>query len=1444
MRPTQHTLGGAILYALVFAALLGLTGLAILTTQNRSKHNTSTITTRALERATADAAVEHGKALLQQAIGAHRPLEQLADLSITNDLNNLEYELDLSLAPYGDVRADLIDTHEWAAARLNPLTGEPERHLTSNLNIDTLTLHGEWRDALVHQPTGTDPNILGIHQENVFIKPALDDGPPILQAFPDSNAPPAQIAARGTTTGPRTEVGILLDAAGRVWEWPLDIADSTPPEQLSNLTNVISISAGDRFALALTQNGRIYAWGQNPRGPLTPNRSLMNETLLEPTPLELPTRDGMTPTLLTAAAGNNHIVALDTLGNVWTWGSNQNHQAGRSCPTACPADTLNIATTSQIVSVSAGGDRSAALTQNGHLYLWGEGKPPRALTDTNDILTRVSHYSLGKTQSLAITTDGKLITFTTNTATPLELNTDVLDHKGRPKGNQTTVTRADLLRAGTTYHAAIVGSSLFTWPADTTTATRQAPPQEPRYLNHDTLENVQVTPGNTTLTITWNEPDDQDLTYQIHHSHTARDWTLASTTTSPHYHLNDLTNGQPHYLRITATDAYGNLQHEHESGPHIPAGPPNTPTNGRTTSLHQALELAWDAPANNGNPITHYRVEQSTNGVVWQTLPYEPTEPMMRVTGLENTRSYHHRVSAINNAGSSSPLTLPIGAPQGPPAPPEVQSASGHTLGDQPAITLTWSPTPGATSYRATYDLGASASSMTAQGDDTSLTITNLQANATYKLHLVAINQHGESKPSPTVRITTNAAPSAPRDLTAIPRSTTEGLIAWNPPTSGGPVTAYLLERRDEDSTWRNISTQVGETHTDTNLQPGRVYQYRVTAKNSIGVGAYTTPVELITALTPPSQPDAPTLLFRNQDSLTLNWRTPTHTGGAPTLTYQLERREQNTNTWVNLTAQHDTTTYTDTTAQPGYTYAYRVTARNQQHDSEPSDEALITATAALTAPEKPRISSREHLSITLEWNTSTTLTVTTYVLERAEKNAPFTLLATPPAQPGGTQAYTDSRVTAGNTYAYRVRSRTPKGDSDPSPPSDDIIALARSGAPRHLTAAFDPHTPQGAMRLEWVAPSDPGGSQVLGYRLQRNTNDQGWVTLRDQQNATTTATDPSAQHGDTHSYRVATITALGVDHLSPYSAPTPPQLLVTTPSAAEAPDVAPDFVNAPSPRVTWLAPYDGATPITSYTVERDAGDGWHAHATLDGTTTYYVDHTTQPGNAYRYRITATNIVGSSSPSAPSTPYEAHPTLNPPSRPNAKPSGVASIRLTWTNPEGVDPNEVQGYRLERRADNGDWATIVTHTGPGVLTRDDPALNIGTTYQYRIATINPAGVTGQPSAPSDTITASDTPTAPAPPTPTTELGKVLLTWPAPASPHAPITAYRLQRRANVHDSAWGAWSTIAQPPDRTHTDTNLARATTYQYRVIAANSAGDSQPSAASNPVTPELPPPK
>src|SRR5690606_14460616 len=63
----------------------------------------------------------------------------------------------------------------------------------------------------------------------------------------------------------------------------------------------------------------------------------------------------------------------------------------------------------------------------------------------------------------------------------------------------------------------------------------------------------------------------------------------------------------------------------------------------------------------------------------------------------------------------------------------------------------------------------------------------------------------------------------------------------------------------------------------------------------------------------------------------------------------------------------------------------------------------------------------------------------------------------------------------------------------------------------------------------------------------------------------------------------------------------------------------------------------------------------------------------------------------------------------------------------------------------------------------------------------------------------------------------------------------------QRRARLTDMPWGAWSTIEATTATSASDTDFARNTVYQYRVIASNPAGESRPGAESVVVTPELP---
>ena len=1428
--------GAALVYALVIIAVLTLTGAGIVATRIRSAQDTRAVTERTRERATTEAAAEHGKALVQQAIGAQVALEQLAELEVvTGDVNGLEYRIDLSLAPYGDVRADLTGNDQWASARLDPLTGEPLKHLTSNANIEALALQGEWRDALVHEPPEGDPLIIGIHKDGVFERD-LDAPIPVLVPFPALNAPPARVTARGSGGAARDELGVLLDAHGNVWEWGL--RGSSAPRALPGVTNVTTVTAGDTFAVAVTGTGELMAWGENARGPLRPNGAA-GETLDAPARLDLRDPEGEPVAVLAAAAGDHHVIALDARGTVHAWGANDRLQLGRSCGGACAAGVVPLEGASRIVSVAAGGDRSAAMDNTGRLWVWGAGAPPAPLTDQAGEPLRVTHYSLSSTEGLAVTRDARLVRFTSAVARPHELRVTTNEQAARG----VTVARADLLAAGETYHAAIVGSALVTWPAGhdagAAPAARQSTPGERPPLEHDDLPNVTVTPGNASLTIAWAAPSETVNAYQVQLAADAKTWQHAAHTTDAGVHVTGLTNGQPYYLRILALDEYGDAVREHLSGPYTPAGPPGAPANGRVTPLHQALELAWDAPPNNGAPITHYVIEQSTNGVIWRTLPHQPTQPQVRITGLENDTTYHHRVHAVNAAGRSEALDLPAAAPHGPPAPPTIERADGHTMNGAGAITVTWESAPGATGYRAYHSAnGRDWTATTAPAGATSVTITGLQYGVTYSVYLVATNQHGDSRPSARVNATPRDAPPPPTGLTAEAQNATTAIITWEAPVDAN-VTGYRLERKDpRDGVWTLIATPTGTNHLDTGLQRGWVFSYRVAAVAGTTTGAYSGAAEVLTGIGAPGAPERLRVLERTLDSVTLAWDPPKHLGGvsAATITYRVDRRLEGEDTWSTIEQGISSLTLTDKAAQRGQQYVYRVVARNSAGNGPESNIIAVTAPDYLTTPDRPRLAARGHLSVTIEWDANPDPAVTGYIVERAEAGKPYARHAEARAEASDTIAYTDTRVTAGATYTYRVRARSADGETNAGQPSENIKALARPAAPANVTAETDPRT--GRIDVTWSAPTDLGGGQAAGYAIQRSVNGGDWTTLATTTSPATTHTDDTGVVGAQHSYRVAVITELGEALASPYSPPSDPVTLTRAPDAPAAPVVAPAPTDPTRPIVTWQAPFDGGAPITHYELERSDAAGWRAIATVAAATTYHVDASAEPGATYRYRVTAVNAAGASEPSPASDWHQTHPTATAPGAPTVNIAGTARLHVAWTAATG----EVTGYRVDRRQDDGAWATIVANTASTATAYTDTNLTVGAAYAYRVAALNAIGVAGEPSPASDPVTAASPPDAPEPPTAARAGANAQVQWWAPRDGHAPITAYRLERRDRPTDGdAWNAWTQAATTTDTTHLDTTLEPGRAYQYRVTATNAAGDSAPSQPSATITTEPP---
>lgn len=134
---------------------------------------------------------------------------------------------------------------------------------------------------------------------------------------------------------------------------------------------VIAISGGINHTLALTDSGRIYAWGDNSFGQL----GIGNDTSYT-----LPVLVDMTGSLsgkevISVVAGNRHSLALTNSGEVYSWGNNVNGQLGTgrlgNSNVPVSVDMGDALAGKSVRSISNNGDHTLALTHDGQVVSWG-----------------------------------------------------------------------------------------------------------------------------------------------------------------------------------------------------------------------------------------------------------------------------------------------------------------------------------------------------------------------------------------------------------------------------------------------------------------------------------------------------------------------------------------------------------------------------------------------------------------------------------------------------------------------------------------------------------------------------------------------------------------------------------------------------------------------------------------------------------------------------------------------------------------------------------------------------------------------------------------------------------------------------------------------------------------------------------------------------------------
>jgi alpha-tubulin suppressor-like RCC1 family protein len=228
---------------------------------------------------------------------------------------------------------------------------------------------------------------------------------------------------------------LAINASGELWAWGLNnfgqlgrnntTSPQTTPVRIGSASNWTEVSAGSNHSLAINSLGELYAWGLNTTGRtglgLTSGNTLV------------PTRVGTASNWTKISADNTHNLALNTAGELWGWGGNTVFELGFNSSGSPQTTPIQMGSASNWTQISAGQNYSLAINSLGELYSCGTNTNgvtgQGTTTGTTTTLTRVgslSNYSklgAGTSHAFAITTSKTLLGWGLNSQTRLGIVT-------------------------------------------------------------------------------------------------------------------------------------------------------------------------------------------------------------------------------------------------------------------------------------------------------------------------------------------------------------------------------------------------------------------------------------------------------------------------------------------------------------------------------------------------------------------------------------------------------------------------------------------------------------------------------------------------------------------------------------------------------------------------------------------------------------------------------------------------------------------------------------------------------------------------------------------------------------------------------------------------------------------------------------------------------------
>lgn len=541
-----------------------------------------------------------------------------------------------------------------------------------------------------------------------------------------------------------------------------------------------------------------------------------------------------------------------------------------------------------------------------------------------------------------------------------------------------------------------------------------------------------------------------------------------ATPTDTSFQISGLDDSSVYYFRIKSTNSLAQSAWTNPVRVNLSLIPPSTPTNVHFTDGTQtSLSLSWDVV----DRATYYKVYRSNQeSGSFAIIEENQTNVPYLDSNLEQGQQYWYKIQAVlvsieggQREDIPSEFSSVASATTIPPAPRNITVTADSGTN----TTLSWDASRGATHYRIFLHTPATNTSSievdpAVNKSGTSYEISNLTANTSYAVEILAVNAMGNSPLSSQFAWNTQLLPlPGPSGIAVKQIRETTAELEWAPVPGAVRYNVYVGKDLDTPEFYTPATTT---SITLKDLQGGTQYSVAISSinqnqeegtKSNLGQSL----------LTIPSKPSGLSETELTSASVKISW--PVVKGASE---YVLYRATSRYGTYDEITSTSERM-YPDNTLTEERDYWYALAARNATGIGERSDPIQITTLVFI--PQKPELNYGivHYNRIQLIWNSEPGVTYDVY-----RNNSPY--------RPNvNDDEFNDSNINSGTLYSYYIVGVSSRGTRGTA--SDSVYI----GAPKLTISSPNGGTyvTNKTMNISWNTIGIKGSTVDITYDNSNN---------------------------------------------------------------------------------------------------------------------------------------------------------------------------------------------------------------------------------------------------------------------------------------------------------------------------------------------------------------------